>query len=89
MEWEKRKFLVELKLRELEFRKERILKLMGFLQTLFVVCISATVGIIFKENVLWSVLGLCSCLLLAGDIAYRYKSLELLEKRIAELRKFV
>jgi len=90
MDWEKQKFLIELELKKLEVEKERLLKWVSFLQTAFLITISATVGIAYKgENPFWGLAGTFISAITFFDLTIYYRKVRKIENKIDEAKNSI
>ena len=89
MNWEKQKFLLELELKKLEIEKEKLLKWIGFLQTVLLITASATISILYhsKETNKWIVAGGVISFLLLLDLLWNYRKVDKLKKEMEKLSK--
>jgi len=89
MNWEKQKFLLELELKKLEIEKEKLLKWIGFLQTVLLITASATISILYhsKETNKWTVAGGVISFLLLLDLLWNYRKVDKLKKEMEKLSK--
>jgi len=90
MTWRDQKFLIELELKRLEIRKERLLKWISFLQTTLLLIASATTGIAYKgEQDFWVWIGMLISTGIFIDIGIYYKKVERIEWSINALKLFL
>jgi len=79
MDWEKKKLLIEIE-------KEKLLKWIGFLQTLLLICLSATVSIFYHKQKFdfWVVSGAVVSLCILLDMLWNYQKVDRLKLELTE-----
>ena len=90
MNWERYKFIIELELKKFEIEKERLLKWISFLQTAFLITISATIGIAYKgENPIWGLAGTLVSAIIFFDLTIYYRKMLKIESKIEEIKNSI
>jgi len=90
MDWERKKFLFELEVKRLELEKEKLLKWIGFLQTSFLLVISATVSVLYKtdgEFTRWAVGGTILSFSILFILLWNYRKVDRLKKELSSLEE--
>jgi len=90
MDWEKQKYILDLELKKLELRKEKILKWISFTQTSFLLSFSATVSVLYKHGGkvdLWFLAGSLLSLLLLLDLLLNLWRIDRLEREIEKIQE--
>jgi hypothetical protein len=90
MDWERKKFLIELEVKRLELEKEKLLKWISFLQTAFLLVISATVSVLYKtdgEFTRWVVGGIILSFSILLILLWNYRKVDRLKKELYSLEE--
>ena len=77
----------ELEIKKLEFEKDKLLKWIGFLQTIFLLTASATVSLLYHKQEIdfWRFLGIGTSVVFFAEVLFNYRKLNNLKKKIDEL----
>jgi len=84
MEWEKQKLLVELEIEKIKIEMESLSKWIWFLQACFLLTVSATVSVFYKNHYkldLWISFAFFLSLILLADLLWNFRKLSKLKDR--------